>query len=95
MNQMWRNLYACRESDRGDAQPEQFSSEKQNDDANQHSNNRDGGMHRRKSGLYGHMVEALWQTPVYLISVLDTSAATPCSDRLGSISLLSAATYAR
>ena len=54
MNQVWRNLNAGRESDRGDAQPEQLSSEKQNYNADQRADNRDREMHRQKRILDSH-----------------------------------------
>ena len=54
MNQVWRDFYASRESDCGDAQPKQLSSEQQNYDADQRADNRDGEMHRRKKILDGH-----------------------------------------
>ena len=54
MNQVWRNLYAGRESDCGDAQPKQFSSKQQNYNADQRADNRDRDMHRRKRILDGH-----------------------------------------
>ena len=53
INQMRRELYTCRESDCGNAQPEQFSSEEQNHYANQRANEWDGEVHRMNFGGHG------------------------------------------
>src|SRR6266508_3241988 len=81
MNKVRRDFYTCRESDRRDAQPKQLSAEQQNYDADQRANNRDRKMRRRI--LDGHVREAFVATSVYLISVLDTSTATPSPSGLG------------
>src|SRR6266542_6610583 len=81
MNKVRRDFYTCRESDRRDAQPKQLSDEQQNYDADQRAYNRDRKMRRRI--LDGHVREAFVATSVYLISVLDTSTATPSPSGLG------------
>src|ERR1700730_8820175 len=48
INQMRGQLHACQESYSGDAKPKKSSPKEQNDNADQRSNNRNSGVHRRK-----------------------------------------------
>jgi hypothetical protein len=59
VDQVRRDLHAHCESDCGDAKPEQFSPEEQNHHAEEHSDDRNGGMHRRKSILDSHEFQKL------------------------------------
>jgi hypothetical protein len=114
---MRRQFDARQESHTSHTKPEEFSPEEQNHDADQRADNRNGEM-CRVSALSGYdfkkihaCEDVLCQTPLYLISVLDTSTATPAAspsrlshsgDSLCSLnvpgasnSLLSAAKYAK
>jgi hypothetical protein len=58
MDKVRRDFDTCRESHGRHAQPEQFSAEKQNYEANQRANDADGKMHWRKEILDSHGGEA-------------------------------------